>query len=190
MGSSALPPLHSVRYHGIFAPNSKARARVLPGSADAPEPIPSPPSSRPKAIPGTRTYRLPWADLLKKVFAVDVLACPDCGGRLQIIAFIADSVCDRLVHTAHKVKLSGESLRKGIRCTDPVWRERHGVGKLLAWNRIASERRRRCGQSADACSSVGIGRGGGTVSGPISAASWAWSRRERVRAQYLGASSR
>ena len=78
----------------------------------------------------------------------------------------------------------------GIRCTDPVWRERHGVGKLLAWNRIASERRRRCGQSADACSSVGIGRGGGTVSGPISAASWAWSRRERVRAQYLGASSR
>ena len=77
-----------------------------------------------------------------------------------------------------------------IRCTDPVWRERYGVGKLLAWNRIASERRRRCGQSADACSSVGIGRGGGTVSGPISAASWAWSRRERVRAQYLGASSR
>ena len=43
---------------------------------------------------------------------MDVLACPDCGGRLQIIAFIADSVCDRLVHTAHKVKLSGESLRK------------------------------------------------------------------------------
>ena len=97
MGSSALPPLHSVRYHGIFAPNSKARARVLPGSADAPEPIPSPPSSRPKAIPGTRTYRLPWADLLKKVFAVDVLACPDCGGRLQIIAFIADDTVARRI---------------------------------------------------------------------------------------------
>ena len=27
---------------------------------------------------------------LKKVFAVDVLACPDCGGRLRLIAFIAD----------------------------------------------------------------------------------------------------
>jgi DNA replication protein DnaC len=25
---------------------------------------------------------------------------------------IADSVCDRLIHNAHKVKLSGESLRK------------------------------------------------------------------------------
>jgi hypothetical protein len=34
-----------------------------------------------------RTYRVPWADLLKKVFARDVLACPECGGRLRLIAF-------------------------------------------------------------------------------------------------------
>ncbi len=38
----------------------------------------------------TRSYRVPWADLLRKVFAVDVLACP-CGGRLQLIAFIAEA---------------------------------------------------------------------------------------------------
>jgi hypothetical protein len=63
------PRTHSVRYHGIFAPTSKARARVVPAPPEAPDP--SPPSSRPKAIPGTRTYRLPWADLLKMVFAAD-----------------------------------------------------------------------------------------------------------------------
>ena len=28
--------------------------------------------------------------MLKKVFAVDVLACPECSGRLKMIAFIAD----------------------------------------------------------------------------------------------------
>jgi len=33
--------------------------------------------------------------------------CPTIGDET-----IADSVCDRLVHNAHKVKLSGESLRK------------------------------------------------------------------------------
>ncbi len=33
---------------------------------------------------------MPWAELLKKVFEVDVLACPECGGRLRIIAFIAE----------------------------------------------------------------------------------------------------
>jgi hypothetical protein len=34
---------------------------------------------------------VPWADLLEKVFAVDVLACPECGGRLRLIAFIAEA---------------------------------------------------------------------------------------------------
>ncbi len=33
---------------------------------------------------------MPWAELLKKVFAIDVLACPECSGRLKMIAFIAD----------------------------------------------------------------------------------------------------
>ena len=36
-----------------------------------------------------RTYRVPWAELLAKVFAVDVLTCPECSGRMLLIAFIA-----------------------------------------------------------------------------------------------------
>ena len=39
------PRIHSVRYHGVFAPNSRVRARVVPAPAVAPEPAPSPPSS-------------------------------------------------------------------------------------------------------------------------------------------------
>jgi hypothetical protein len=66
------------------------RARVVRAPAKVSEPTPSPPSSKPEASPGARTYRVPWAELLKKVFAVEVLACLDCGGRLQVIAFIAD----------------------------------------------------------------------------------------------------
>jgi hypothetical protein len=34
---------------------------------------------------------VPWADLLRKVFAIDVLGCPRCAGRLEIIAFIAEA---------------------------------------------------------------------------------------------------
>ena len=44
-------------------------------------------------------------------------------------------------------------------------------------------------QSADTCSPAGTGRGGGTVSTPTSAVSSRGSRRARVWAQYLGASS-
>jgi hypothetical protein len=31
-----------------------------------------------------------WAELIKKVFEVDPLICPKCGGRMTIISFIED----------------------------------------------------------------------------------------------------
>ena len=34
--------------------------------------------------------RIAWADLLKRVFAVDVLQCPRCSGRMQIVATVTD----------------------------------------------------------------------------------------------------
>ncbi len=96
------PRVHGVRYHGVFAPNARARARVVPQPLEPPPPAmptPADASSASISTPGmrqekrdrpARTYRIPWADLLKRVFAVDVLACP-CGGRLQLTAFIAEA---------------------------------------------------------------------------------------------------
>ena len=48
----------------------------------------------PSALP---TYRVPWAALLRKVFDVDVLACPECGGRLRLLAFIAEPTVARKI---------------------------------------------------------------------------------------------
>jgi Putative transposase len=102
------PRVHGVRYHGVFAPHSRLRSRVVP-EAHAPE-LATP--ELPDAAAGDRpqdraapeldakaaperpplhTCRVPWADLLEKVFAIDVLACPECGGRLRLIAFIAEA---------------------------------------------------------------------------------------------------
>ena len=36
-------------------------------------------------------YRVPWAELLRKVFSLDVLRSPQCGGRMELIAFIAEA---------------------------------------------------------------------------------------------------
>jgi hypothetical protein len=66
----------------------------------APDPVPAvsetparitekPLRAKPAKI--ARKYRVPWADLLQKVFAIDVLACPDCNGRMQLIAFITQA---------------------------------------------------------------------------------------------------
>jgi hypothetical protein len=35
-----------------------------------------------------RLRRLGWAELLRRVFAIDVLACPRCGGRLRLLSAI------------------------------------------------------------------------------------------------------
>jgi hypothetical protein len=94
------PRVRGLRYHGLFAPHAKARDRVIP----PPEPVApaAVPAARKKArLAGKRerptrareafrTYRIPWADLLAKVFDIDVLACPECGGRMMLIAFIAE----------------------------------------------------------------------------------------------------
>jgi hypothetical protein len=81
------PRIHLVRYHGVFAPNAKDRPQVIPGSSAAN----SAGTTAPQAEqPGVRERRLNWAELLRRVFAVDVLQCPLCDGRMEIISFIID----------------------------------------------------------------------------------------------------
>jgi hypothetical protein len=39
-----------------------------------------------------------WASLLERTFAIDVLACPECGGRLRLITTITDArVIDKIL---------------------------------------------------------------------------------------------
>ncbi len=110
------PRTHALRYHGLFAPNSKHRRRVVPGSggakAGAPNSAPAPVAAPTATLAGPASeappafrltspdpsmaerpsprYRVPWADLLRKVFAIEVLKCPRCAGRLELIAFISE----------------------------------------------------------------------------------------------------
>ncbi len=39
-----------------------------------------------------------WPQMIRKVFEVDPLLCPSCGGKMSIIAFIADhKVIDKII---------------------------------------------------------------------------------------------
>jgi len=49
-------------------------------------------------VPG----RLSWPTLLRPVFAIDVLACPRCGGRLRVIATVEDPVAVRQILAARR----------------------------------------------------------------------------------------
>jgi hypothetical protein len=37
-----------------------------------------------------RPRRLPWSELLKRVFALDILQCQRCLGRMTVMAFVTD----------------------------------------------------------------------------------------------------
>jgi hypothetical protein len=60
--------------------------RTPPGSAASGALGPEAPSAA-KTI---RSRRLPWAELLKRTFRIDLTQCPKCQGLLIIIAFITD----------------------------------------------------------------------------------------------------
>jgi hypothetical protein len=39
-----------------------------------------------------------WAEMIRKVYEVNPLVCPHCGGTMKIIAFLTDySVVDRII---------------------------------------------------------------------------------------------
>ena len=85
------PRFHTIRYHGLFAPNAKLRSLACAlapnhtASAVAePNTLAHDCADTHKAVsakqdaPHRRRTRMLWSQLLRRVFAVDVLRCP-CG---------------------------------------------------------------------------------------------------------------
>jgi ribosomal protein S27E len=71
------PRLNLTRFHGVFAPNFKHRKHIVP--------------QRPRHVDAdTPSAPMSWMQRLKRVFAIDIETCPDCGGKLRVIACIED----------------------------------------------------------------------------------------------------
>jgi ribosomal protein S27E len=83
------PRVNLIRYYGVFAPNSRFRARVTPagrgkGSTAAGGGVTD--ASNERAEDATPAQRMTWAQRLRRVFRIDVETCPRCGGAVKIIA--------------------------------------------------------------------------------------------------------
>jgi uncharacterized protein YbaR (Trm112 family) len=96
-------------------------------------------SAAPRAPPEDFAYVRPryfrWAELLARVFEVDILACPDCGGRLGLVATIEQrAVIEKiLAHLALPTELPSPVLSTvyGPVCQAlafSFWFRRRGVG--------------------------------------------------------------
>ena len=80
----------TVRYYGLYAKAHRGKVRksaavplALRMVEDEPKPIPS----------------KGWAEMILKVYEVDPLLCPQCGGMMRVIAFLTDyPVVDRIIN--------------------------------------------------------------------------------------------
>ena len=62
----------------------------LPAARPHASPIESLPvaSAESSELASSRSRRLGWADLLRRVFAIDVLDCPRCGARMRWLSVV------------------------------------------------------------------------------------------------------
>ena len=106
------PRVNLLLYHGVFGPHAARRRAAVAnvqraagaageadgGSASGPRTSRSASTAvdEPRAAasqgPQERKHTgwIRWADLLRRVFEIDVLACARCGGRLRFVAAIDD----------------------------------------------------------------------------------------------------
>ncbi len=80
----ALARLHLIRFHGVLATNARLRAQVVPKPSPEVAPVTQAAVSEENDTP--RTVRPNWVRLLKRVFDLDLVHCPNCSGKLTIIA--------------------------------------------------------------------------------------------------------
>jgi hypothetical protein len=90
------PEAHLLLYHGVLAPHAAWRRQVARfGEAGREDPAAH--TARDKC--GNQLRDRTWATLMGRAFGIDVLACPRCGGRLQLIATIEDPTVVRKILT-------------------------------------------------------------------------------------------
>lgn len=93
------PRINLILYHGVLGPRAAWRSAVVHREASQSggeartedssvqagqgEPHTDTPDAARRRVRGQL-----WADLMRRTFGFDVLACPRCGGRLRLIALI------------------------------------------------------------------------------------------------------
>jgi hypothetical protein len=104
------PRAHLARYHGVFAPASPDRSRVVPGTRGV---VSTQAGQGGEPSDTDRQRSLTWAQRLKRVFAcfgvaslawIDIETCRRCGGQLKVIASTASL---RLPESRIRLSLNG-----------------------------------------------------------------------------------
>jgi len=84
------PRRHVIRYYGAYSSvvrARRARQAVAAGGGGAAAPLSI--ALEPASLEW-RAARRRWAQLIRRIYEVDPLVCPRCGGGMRIIAFVTE----------------------------------------------------------------------------------------------------
>src|ERR1022692_1989678 len=79
------PRTNVIRFHGVYTPNAKLRSKVVPPDENAEHDC---------------GHGLLWAELLARIFQLDVFRCQRCDSRMQRIAWILNPDSIRKILTS------------------------------------------------------------------------------------------
>jgi hypothetical protein len=97
------PRIHLTRFFGCLAPHAKIRSLIVPKKQEVSE---EPAPAGAEASPDTpkKTRRIGWAELLARVFQIDMKHCPNCGSEnFKPIAAILETSAIRKILTHLKL---------------------------------------------------------------------------------------
>ncbi len=116
--ATSVPPkhFHTVKYASVLAPASPWMSRLARQPFRAADP-----SDEPGRPPHAGAYR-PWAELLARTFAVDVLVCPTCHGRMKLLGLVKNPaiIARTLVTVGEAPEVPQRSPGRG----PPYWKSR------------------------------------------------------------------
>ena len=114
------PRVNLTRFHGVFAPNSKCRARVTPAGRGKRKKSHS--DDEADQTPAENRASMTWAQRLKRVFKIDIETCSECGGDVRIIASIEDPAVIQkiLAHLDDNSTFAATALLPDCRASPPA----------------------------------------------------------------------
>jgi hypothetical protein len=102
------PRRHLVRYYGAYSNAARGKRKKAAGPAEPSSADEAPEDAAKPDGPHRAALRRRWAELIRRVYEVDPLVCPRCGGDMRVVGFITQpALIDRnLDHLRQRDKVS------------------------------------------------------------------------------------
>jgi hypothetical protein len=85
------PRRHLTRFFGCLAPHAKIRSAIVPKKEEIDAQSTAAGTDAQSSNPTKKTRHIGWAELLARVFAIDMKSCPKCSGEFKVIAAIIET---------------------------------------------------------------------------------------------------